>query len=223
MLITIEGVLTPEEVAAARAFMAQGEFADGKLTAGKMAQGVKQNLELDQASDIFKRLNMVVFEKLLKNPEFQAAALPNKLAAPFYSKYTQGMRYGAHVDDPLMGQGPYMRTDVSSTLFLSEPDSYEGGELCVMTDFGEQRVKLPAGSAVVYPSSSLHHVSEIQSGERLGLIIWAQSAVRDPAKRAILYDIWRTRESLLERQPDHEDTQRIDHTYANLVRMWAEV
>jgi len=223
MLITIEGVLSPEEVAAARAFMVQGEFQDGGLSAGKMAVGVKDNLELEQGSDIFKRLNAVVFEKLLRHPNFQAAALPNKTAAPFYSRYSKGMKYGAHVDNPLMGSGPYLRTDVSSTLFLSDPDSYQGGELCVMTEFGEQQVKLPAGSAVVYPSSSLHHVAEVTEGERQALVVWMQSCVRDPAQREVLYQIWQSRESLLAADPQGEDTQRIDYVYANLVRMWAEV
>ena len=223
MLITIDGVISPEEVAAARAFMAQGTFLDGTLTAGKMAEGVKHNLELDQGSDIFKRLNAVVFEKLMRHPDFQAAVLPNKTAAPFYSRYTQGMRYGVHVDNPLMGSGPYLRTDVSATLFLSDPDQYEGGALCVMTEFGEQQVKLAAGSVVVYPSASLHRVTEVTSGERLGLIVWIQSCVRDPAKRELLYRVWQSRESLLAKDPKGLDTTRIDHVYANLVRMWAEV
>ena len=223
MLITIEGVLSPEEVAAASAFMAQGEFIDGKMSAGIMAAKIKHNQELAQDSDIFKRLNAVVFEKLKRDPRYQAATLPNKMTAPYYSRYTEGMYYGAHVDNPLMGNGPYLRTDVSTTLYLSDPDSYTGGETCVMTDFGEQRVKLAAGSALVYPSSSLHHVAKVESGERLAMILWAQSSVKDPAKRAILYDIWQSRESLLADQPGAENTQRIDHVYANLVRMWAEV
>ncbi len=223
MLITIEGVLSPEEVAAARAFMAQGEFIDGRMSAGRMAAGIKHNQELDQDSDIFKRLNAVVFQKLKRDPRYQAATLPNKLTAPYYSRYTEGMYYGAHVDNPLMGGGPYLRTDVSTTLYLSDPDSYTGGETCVMTDFGEQRVKLAAGSALVYPSSSLHHVAKVESGERLAMILWAQSSVRDPAKRAILYDIWQSRETLLADQAGEANTQRIDHVYANLVRMWAEV
>lgn len=223
MLITIDGVLSPEEIAAARAFLAQGEFVDGKLSAGQMAQTVKHNQELDQGSDIFQRLNAVVFKKLIRHPQYQAGVLPNKLTAPYYSRYTQGMRYGAHVDDPLMGSGPYLRTDVATTLFLSDPESYEGGEICVQTDYGEQCVKLAAGCALVYPASSLHHVSEIKSGERLALILWAQSSIRAPAKRALLYDLWQSRESLLSAQPDAKDTQRIDHVYTNLLRMWAEV
>ncbi len=118
MLITIEAVISPEEVAAARAFMAQGEFVDGRLSAGKMAQSVKNNLEMEQDSDIFQRLNAVVFEKLMRHPKFQAAVLPNKTAAPFYSRYVKGMHYGAHVDNPLMGSGPYLRADVAATLFF---------------------------------------------------------------------------------------------------------
>ncbi|MEE9446972.1 MAG: Fe2+-dependent dioxygenase [Arenicellales bacterium] len=223
MLLTIDNILSPEEIAAARAFMVQGEFLDGKLSAGKMAQSVKNNQELNQSSDIFKRLNAVVFERLIKHPEFQAAALPNKMAAPYYSKYSKGMQYGAHVDDPLMGSGPYLRTDVSATLFLSDPEAYQGGELCVMTDFGEQRVKLQAGSVVIYASSSLHRVIEITEGERLALVVWLQSCVREPAQREILYRLWQSRESLLVANPKGADTRRIDRVYANLVRMWADV
>jgi PKHD-type hydroxylase len=222
MLITIEAVISPEEVAAARAFMVQGEFVDGGLSAGEMAKSVKNNLEMEQGSDIFQRLNAVVLEKLMRHPEFQAAALPNKTAAPFYSRYVKGMHYGAHVDNPLMGSGPYLRTDVSATLFLSDPSSYKGGELCILTGFGEQRVKLPAGSAVLYPSSSLHHVAEVTDGERQALVVWIQSCVRDPAKRELLYKLWKSRESLLAADPEGEDTQRIDYVYANMIRMWAE-
>ncbi len=223
MLTIIAGVLSAGEVAAAQAFMAQGEFVEGKLSAGKMAEGRKVNLELDQNSDIFKRLNAVVFERLIENPHYQAIALPNKLTAPFYSKYIKGMHYDAHIDDPLMGAGPYLRTDVATTLFLSEPDDYEGGDLCVTTEVGEQCIKPAAGSAVVYSASSLHRVAQVTQGERLALILWAQSSVRAPAKRAVLYDLWQSRESLLASDPKGEDTQRIDHAYANLVRMWAEV
>ncbi len=107
--------------------------------------------------------------------------------------------------------------------FLSDPDSYEGGELCVTTEFGEQQVKLSAGSMVVYPASSLHHVAEVSQGERQALVVWIQSCVRDPAQREILFKLWQSRERLLAADPEDEDTQRIDFVYANLVRMWAEV
>ncbi len=223
MLTIIENVLSPEEVVAALRFMDRGDFNDGKLTAGKMAIGVKKNLELDQGSDVFAQLNSFVFNKLTQHPQFQAAALPNKIAAPFYARYTPGMRYGYHVDDPIMGEGPRFRTDVSTTLFLCDPDTYEGGATTIKTEFGEQKVKLAAGSAVVYPSSSLHRVEEVTKGERQVMITWAQSMVRAPDKRAILYDLWKSRESLLADNPKGEDAQRIDHSYVNLIRMWAEV
>ncbi len=223
MLIIIENVLSPEEVVAAQRFMVAGQFRDGKLTAGKMAAGIKNNLEMDQGSDLFSRLNGIAYRKLIQHPIYQAGAMPRKTAAPFYVRYTQGMQYGYHVDDPIMGEGPRFRSDVSSTLFLNNPDEYEGGELQVSTPFGEQSVKLPAGSAVIYPSSSLHQVTEVTSGERMAMVMWAQSMVRAPDQRELLFDLWQSREALLHSAPDDAETKRIDRAYANLVRMWADV
>lgn len=223
MLITIDNILSPEEIAAASAFMAQGDFIDGSLSAGKLAKGVKHNHELAQNSDIYRRLNAVVFEKFYQNEHFQAAAMPLKMVDPFYSKYAKGMYYGAHIDNPIMGKGPFLRADVSATLFLSAPEDYANGELCIQTDAGEQKIKLAAGSAVIYPSSSLHRVTEITKGERLAMVIWCQSRTKDPAQRALLYSLWQSREQLLSENPTATTTQRIDQTYANLVRMWADV
>lgn len=223
MLVIIEKVLSLEEVTAAQRFMARGEFADGKLTAGKMAEGIKNNLELPQQSSEYEALNEIVYKCLMRHPQFQAAAIPKQTAAPIYSRYTPGMEYGFHVDNPIMGEGPFLRTDVSTTLFLSDPASYEGGELTVKTDYGEQQVKLEAGSAVVYPSASLHRVAPVTDGERLALVLWSQSMVRRADQRALLYELWQSRESLLISAPESENTQRIDHSYVNLMRMWAEV
>ena len=133
------------------------------------------------------------------------------------------MKYGDHIDDPVMGEGPRFRCDIASTIFLNEPEDYEGGELVINTAFGQHKVKLPAGDAVIYPASSLHHVAEVTKGERIVAVTWIQSLVREPEKRAILHDLNMVREKMLQASPDSEDTARIDHSYTNLVRMWAEV
>ena len=134
------------------------------------------------------------------------------------------MRYGDHVDDPIMGTGEGLyRTDIAITIFLNDPANYDGGELVVNTAFGEQKVKLPAGDAVMYPASSLHCVAEVTRGERLVAVTWVQSLVRDPAKRELLYDFNQVRERLLNEMPDHPDTVRINTVYVNLFRMWGEL
>jgi PKHD-type hydroxylase len=134
------------------------------------------------------------------------------------------MTYGEHVDDPIMGStGPRFRSDVSMTIFLNPPETYDGGELAIRTPFGEQRVKLPAGDAVVYPSSSLHRVTEVSRGERLVALTWIQSYVRDPAQRELLYELNLAREHLLKSAPDDAATAYLDRSYANLVRMWSDL
>jgi PKHD-type hydroxylase len=161
---------------------------------------------------------------MANNATFRSAVLPYRMADPIFARYQPGMTYGDHVDDPLMGlSGQRFRTDVSMTIFLRDPGSYEGGELVVRTTFGEKRVKLDAGSAVIYPSSSLHHVAEVTSGERLVALAWIQSYVRDPARRELLYELDLAREHLLARMPDDEHTGLVDKSYANLLRMWGEV
>jgi PKHD-type hydroxylase len=134
------------------------------------------------------------------------------------------MTYGNHVDDPIMGApGQQYRSDVSTTVFLNAPEEYEGGELVINTSYGEQKVKLAAGSAVVYPSSSLHHVAEVTKGTRLVAVTWTQSLIRDPAKRELLYQLNQARESLLKSRPDDKETKNVDVAYVNLFRMWAEL
>jgi PKHD-type hydroxylase len=133
------------------------------------------------------------------------------------------MSYGEHVDDPVMGEGALYRSDVSVTIFLNDPAEYDGGELIITTAFGEQPVKLAAGDAVLYPSSSVHRVAEITRGERLVAVSWIQSMVRNPEQRALLHELNQARETLLSEQPDSEETRRVNQSYINLVRMWSEV
>jgi PKHD-type hydroxylase len=154
---------------------------------------------------------------------YRSAALPLHVATPFYARYTTGMAYGAHIDDPVMGEGDRYRSDVSITVFLNPPEAYDGGELVIATSFGEREVKLPAGHAVLYPSSSRHRVAEVTRGERLVAVTWVQSLVRDPARRELLHELNRARERLLRHSPDAPETAQVDSAYVNLVRMWSEL
>jgi len=224
MLVTIPGLLSRIQLETVRKLIDAAEFVDGRLSAGKEAQRVKNNREMAPDDELYNRLNGIVMMSLVNHPEYQRAALPLKVATPFYAKYGPGMTYGDHIDDPVMGPpGQRYRTDVSTTVFLSEPDEYDGGEIVIRTAFGEREVKLPAGDAVVYPSSSLHHVAEVTRGERIVAVTWAQSMVREPARRELLYELSQAREALLDRHPDEDYTRLVSNSYSNLIRMWAEV
>lgn len=223
MLLTLSGVLNNEELAVVSDLLSRGNFIDGKLSAGGEAIRVKNNQELSANDELIQPLNNLVMGKLVNHPVYLAAALPLKIAAPYYAKYGTGMAYGNHVDDPVMGPvGQRYRSDLSITLFLNDPEDYEGGELTIQTSFGEQTVKLKAGDAVMYPSSSTHRVAEVISGERIVAVTWLQSMVRDPAKRELLYSLHQAREELLKSQPEAESTQKVSNSYVNLVRMWSD-
>ncbi len=223
MLLQIPDVLDAEQLASVRKYLAQADFVHGKASAGKAAGRVKHNLELDRAAPLRDKLVDAVMGTLLAHPVFQAAAYPARVSTPIFARYTEGMAYGDHVDDPVMGEADARyRSDVSLTLFLNDPDDYAGGELVVETHFGAQRVKLSAGHLVLYPSSSRHRVETVTSGERLVMVTWLQSQVREAERRALLYDLWRAREALLTLTPEGEATQRVDTSYVNLLRMWAE-
>lgn len=224
MLLTLPGLLNAAQVAKIHDILQGAAFVDGRLSAGFAAARVKNNLELQADEQRMGRLTRVIMASLGHNETFRFGALPHRVADPIIARYEPGMTYGDHVDDPIMGStGPRFRTDVSMTIFLNPPASYEGGELVVRTPFGDQQVKLPAGDAVVYPSSSLHRVAPVTRGERLVALTWIQSYVRDAARRELLYELNLAREALLKEQPGTATTGYLDRSYANLVRMWAEV
>lgn len=224
MLIEIPGLLNEAFLAKIHEVLDGASFVDGKLTAGMAAAKVKHNEELEQDPEKLQLLYRILMSSLGHNAVFKSAALPNKVADFIFARYQPGMHYGDHVDDPVMGGGgPRFRTDVSMTVFLNPPESYEGGELVIRTSFGDKRVKLNAGDAVVYPSSSLHHVAEVTRGQRLVALTWIQSLVRDAAQRELLFELDQAREHLLRSEPDSEHAKRVDRSYANLLRMWAEV
>lgn len=224
MLLHIKNVLSPSQIQHIQKRLAQGEFVDGKLSAGKEAAEVKNNQELNANSPLQQELNSLVLGALLRHPQYQAAALPLKVATAFYARYTKGMTYGFHVDDPIMGPmaGRY-RSDVSTTVFLNDADAYEGGEMMMQTPLGEQRIKGNVGDAVVYPSSTWHKVDEVTQGERLVAVTWAQSMVREPAKRELLYQLALAREGVMEKLPQSEEAANVSTAYANLLRMWSDV
>lgn len=224
MMLHIPGVLAQDEVESLTRALANQNFVDGKLSAGMAAEKVKHNLELDRNSEAWTPMAKAIGGCLYRSDSFRAAALPHRMSAPIFARYTPGMAYGVHIDDPIMGtEGNRYRTDISCTIFLNDPNEYEGGELVVQTAFGEKKIKLPAGDAVIYPSGSLHEVAEVTRGERLVSVLWIQSMVREPAKREVLWDLWQAREKMLNEAPGKEETEHVDHAYINLLRMWSEL
>lgn len=223
MLIEIPELLNSAQVEKIHELLNGASFVDGKLTAGMAASKVKNNEELALEPELLQRLYRVVMASVGHNAVFRNAALPAKVADFIFARYQPGMRYGDHVDDPIMGQGPKFRSDVSMTVFLNAPDTYDGGELVIRTPFGDQKVKLPAGHAVVYPSASVHRVAEVTRGERLVALTWIQSFVRDAAQRELLYELNQSREHLLRTDPESDVTKNVDRSYVNLLRMWADV
>ena len=223
MLIKIPGILDSTQLSAVRSVLQQCNFTDGKFSAGSNAQKHKTNQELAASEDQLDALNSVVMTQLVRHPTYLNAALPAKISLPIYARYLTGMSYGYHIDDPIMG-GPTARyrSDISISVFLNDPDDYEGGELCIETEFGTEQIKLPAGHAVLYPSSSRHAVNPVTAGERLVAIAWLQSMVRDPQQRQILFQLHQAREQLGSLSTD-DARQNIEDSYTNLVRMWAEV
>ncbi len=223
MLLEFPGMLNQAQLDKVIQVVSQVNFEDGRKTAGFAAERVKKNLEMAAAPEQQELLNRIIMSAVANNPRFRSFALPNKMADFIVARYQPEMTYGDHVDDPIMGAGgPRFRTDVSMTIFLSEPDSYEGGELTVRTPFGLKQVKLPAGHAVVYPSASVHQVAPVTRGERLVALTWMQSFVRDAARRELLYELDQAREHLLHTDPDADTTKYVDRSYANLLRMWAD-
>lgn len=227
MLVKAEAVLTKAEVAAFRRTLDAAQWVDGNVTAGVQSALAKKNLQIAEESKEARELGEQVLRALGRNATFNAAALPLRVFPPLFNRYDAGMRFGGHVDNAIRfvpRAGVRVRTDVSCTLFLSEPDEYDGGELVVQDLYGEQRVKFAAGDLVIYPASSLHRVEEITRGSRWASFFWAQSLVKDDGKRALLYDMDLSIQSLAGRL-GHETAEVVSLTgnYHNLLRMWSEL
>ena len=222
MIVCIDDVLDLTELRLARKILGSAAYVDGKTTAGYRAKRVKKNLQMDKAAEGAAQVKALVLKGLQRNPTFRRVAIPRTIQSPIISRYQVGMNYGRHVDDALMGDNVKTRTDLSVTLFLSELEDYDGGELVIDTSLGEQEVKLPPGAAVVYPSTALHRVAPVTKGERLAAVTWIQSYVRDAAKREILHDMDLICHALAKLAPEAKDTDLAAKTYSNLLRMWSE-
>lgn len=219
----IEGLLTSEEVELIRQITATANFQDGRVSATDAARQVKQNMQIRAEDDMHaQQAGGIIMQAMSRSAALQSAIMPKAMLPPLISKYTANMNYGMHVDSPLMGSQFTIRTDVGMTLFLSDPDSYEGGELLVLTETGEVKFKLPPGDAIIYPTTKLHQVLPITSGERLAAVTWMQCAVRNPAHRELLHTLNQTAASISQ-QGMKDEHLAIQQVYANLVRMWAEL
>lgn len=223
MIVCIPDVLSAEEIRKIRTEAAAMPFVPGAETAGGRAKRVKNNEQISQKAEERKILHEIVIAALLRNRTFTRVTMPKRIRPPLISRYRPGMAYGKHVDNALMGPKLIReRSDVSVTVFISDIDEYDGGELVMHSPFGLQEVKLPSGSAVVYPSSTLHEVAEVTQGERLVAVTWVQSYVRDERQREILTHLGRIKDKLGEVAPDAEETDLAHQTHANLMRMWVE-
>ncbi len=224
MLLTIEGILTPDEARQWLAALGAAGWDDGARTAGSIARGVKRNQQLPDEAEPARRLGGELLARLRGHPLFVSAALPNRIHPPRFNRYTDGGTYGTHVDNAVMPMpgGGLLRTDLSATLFLAEPETYDGGELEIEGPFGAQAVKLAAGDLVLYPSSSLHRVTPVTRGARVAAILWLESLVADPGDRALLFDLDQAIQALTPTLgPGDERLLALTCTYHNLLRRWA--
>ena len=226
MLLQIPKVLTSDEVLQAQAILARAPWADGRVTAGVQSAQVKNNQQLPFASPASVEIGEMVVQGLERSSQFFAAALPHRLYTPRINRYSGGENYyGAHVDGAIrrvMPSGERVRTDVSCTVFLAEPDSYDGGELVFSEGSLSHAIKLPAGSVVVYPGDTVHEVRPVTRGARLAAFFWVQSLVRCQVQRRMLYDLDQTISALRERDPEAAEVVSLTGHYHNLLRMWAE-
>lgn len=224
MLIVAHQFLTNDEVKTLTGLAAQGRFSDGRASSGKHLSEAKRNLQMAPTDEQAAVLNKTMLGALQRCTEFHDFAFPRHIAAIRINRYDEGMAYGTHLDSPLLGdqQDLTVRSDISFTVFLSGPDSYDGGELRMQTPFGAEEVKLFAGDAVIYATVVPHEVVEVTRGSRLAVIGWAQSFVRDPAQRQILYDLNKAREALRQSGADPASVDRLVKCFSNLMRMWTE-
>jgi PKHD-type hydroxylase len=218
MNFQVDRILGPEEVARVLSALSSRTFVDGKLTASGPAREVKENLQADRPDAEPTDADQIILAALQRNQLFQSFAFPRRIMLPLFNRYEPGMQYGAHVDSAVMGTGTgQIRTDLAMTIFLSDPASYDGGELALETPFGEQEIKLDAGEAIVYPATTVHRVMPVTRGVRLAAVSWIQSSVRDERLRELLFDLKR---AMSEPQQDPVLLHKI---YSNLLRYAIEL
>jgi PKHD-type hydroxylase len=227
MLLHIPEVLTPEALARCREILAAGAWVDGRITAGTQSAQVKNNLQLPEDSEESRAARAIVLEGLEKSALFFSAALPKRIFPPLFNRYEGNANaFGNHIDNAVRtipGTGQRVRTDLSATLFLSDPEDYEGGELVIEDTYGAHAVKLPAGDLVLYPSSSLHRVEPVTRGARIASFLWLESMVRETERRRLLFEMDMAILELRQTQGDIPPAVNLTGCYHNLLRMWADV
>jgi PKHD-type hydroxylase len=226
MLLHLKNILTQDELATACSLLGEGAaWIDGRSSAGGQAVGQKHNQQLAQDSEAAQTLRGLVLAAINRNPLFFSSALPRKVFNPLFNRYSgESNFYGAHVDGAVLhskATQQWVRSDISCTLFLSDPDSYDGGELVVQDTYGEQRIKLPAGDMVVYPGSSVHRVAPVTRGERIASFFWVESMVRSDEQRRLLFDLDMNLLALRQRHGETAEATALTGAYHNLLRMWA--
>ncbi len=224
MMFHIPEVLSREEAAEFRRRLESADWADGRETVGHLGAQVKRNEQLPDTATLKDELGKAVLAALKRSPLFFAATLPHKILPPRFNRYTGGGEYGFHIDGSVMNvaDGEYLRSDISCTLFLNDPEEYDGGRLIVSDTYGEHSVALPAGDAVVYPSSSLHRVEPVTRGARLASFFWIQSLVRDDSERRLLFELDTSIQQLTADGANAEAILQLTGIYHNLLRRWAE-
>jgi PKHD-type hydroxylase len=224
MIVQIPNVLGADQVAHTRRLLEHATWVDGRATAGHQSARVKDNMQLAESDPLARQLGEEIVAALQRNPLFIAAALPLRVFPPLFNRYQGGQAFGYHVDNAIRQSlsGLRIRTDLSATLFLAEPEEYDGGELMIEDTYGVHGVKLPAGHMVVYPSSSLHHVRPVAKGARLASFFWIQSMVRDDGERTLLFDLDAAIQRLSSEVPDHPAAVQLTAVYHNLLRRWAD-
>jgi PKHD-type hydroxylase len=226
MLIEIPDVLSMEQVARCRRMLDEAEWVDGRVTAGHQSGRTKDNLQLAEDHPAAIQIGDLILASIEQNPLFVAAALPLKVFPPLFNRYQGGQSFGVHVDNSIRqvtGTQHRVRTDLSATLFFSEPGEYEGGELVVEDNYGVQKVKLPAGHMILYPASSLHRVTPVTEGARVASFFWIQSMVRDDGQRTLLFDLDSAIQKINREMPDQGAAVQLTGVYHNLLRRWADV
>ncbi len=223
MYLQIQNLLNDEHLTEIEKFLDGAKYAEGKKTAGPATQRVKNNLQVDrEKTKNINEIDQIILSAIWNNQAVKAVSVPVRILPPTINRHEPGMYFGPHTDSPVMGANPPVRTDIAISIFLSDPESYEGGELVVKTEAGDASFKLPRGDALVYPSSAIHTVQKVTSGVRHAAVTWVQSAIKDPSRRQILLELDMASGMVNKKNPDSEEGRLLQKIYGNLFKLWSE-